>query len=250
MVVTDAAKPFIRNVNVQDAAGNRVPQYTYTDRSYGLMVSLTSPLYVDSMRPGQSLSLEVAIDSTAAPDLNRFPCPKSTYAADDNACDIFLHGLQTAKNTPRVLFTNGGLEVPPCCPEGVVRYSKPRPSLYPVTMANAAYSLAYDSSTVNGGQTSLSFSLQYHGGSSGPCSQMSVDAIDIFFSAALQADVIAITLNGMDLSFSVRRLMALPYIHVPLSTYTSVLNSTLTVKLAQSFSMADFCSTPYQAVSV
>ena len=49
---------------------------------------------------GQNLNVAVSFDSTQWSDLSVFPCPKSKYAEDANACDYEVFGWQTVPGNP------------------------------------------------------------------------------------------------------------------------------------------------------
>jgi hypothetical protein len=152
---------------------------------------------------GQWVKIEVSIASSYWPDFNTFPCPTSTYAAGQNACDFWYHGSQTRAGSPRAVsppaglclanfsrsrisstsitaslalalykapnnetllhahgwraptpkplhlalpllqvLNDGAVEIPLCCPEGVLFYNPPDPAMYDVALSQSPYTLA------------------------------------------------------------------------------------------------------------
>ena len=49
---------------------------------------------------GQYINIAVSFSSTEWSDLAAFPCPKSEFAQDANACDYTVYGWQTVPGNP------------------------------------------------------------------------------------------------------------------------------------------------------
>lgn len=97
------------------------------------------------------------------------------------------------------------------------------------------------------GMSVLTFVIQ-HRVVTGVCRNMVVDSFQLFFEDQLTDAIREITLGGADVTgiYKIKYKDAYAYIDIPNQSYNSVMDNNLVIKLAGSYDVEDFCSTPYK----
>ena len=101
----------------------------------------------------------------------------------------FKNPTNYSPRPPTQIRFDGGLEIPGCCPEGVVYYNPPMPATYGIRIAESRYKLSSAGRSVDASSTSLRFKLAFDASATGPCKDMSLDAINFFYDSRLQGQV-------------------------------------------------------------
>ncbi|KAG1668300.1 hypothetical protein FOA52_011197 [Chlamydomonas sp. UWO 241] len=227
------------------AAGVRIQSRFWQDAA-SVTTLMEFPMSTTSLPDDGYVVLSLYVSRGAWASTASFPCPVSQLAPDENACDYELRGSQTLPGQPTKPYSDGGLNVPACCPEGVTYLSEPCPPACNANTADSAYTLSYVS-TVNptGSTTRFTFSVDFDfTQASKPCGGMAIGFLMLTTNPSPPAGfaVVAVSFAGV----------AAPYIddtntlNVDLSSFAGVQPSTLLeVDVSGVYPISTLCTLPW-----
>ncbi|GAX77560.1 hypothetical protein CEUSTIGMA_g5004.t1 [Chlamydomonas eustigma] len=231
-------------------SGVPIKSSTYANSDNSIQSDLASPIFTTTLTQGQYVNVAVSIPTTAWTDSSSFPCPASQYAPDANACDYSVYGSQTVAGKPTVPYSDGGINIPGCCPQGVVYFTPSQPQACNSNIQDSSYTLSLVSVTPSGGSTVVTYSVDYNVSQmGGACGVISIETASIQTNLSpMVAQITSATFAGVNTpyNFGPSAFDGAVGFQISLSGYGSVQMSTpLVITLSGTYAVSDICSVPW-----